>query len=172
MKEAFAEVVVPLLSKRSWSESLEFNGAVRHTDYNLSGKVTTWKGGLSWQINDQVRLRGTRSRDIRAPNLAELYTPYQLGLGNIIDPATNVQANTYFITTGNPLLDPEEADTTTFGIVLRAVVGERLAHLRGRLRHQGRGRDHDHQRTEHRQSLLRRCARSVRLDYSRRRYWA
>jgi outer membrane receptor protein involved in Fe transport len=117
VKEAFAEVVVPLLSGRAWSESLEFNGAVRHTDYNLSGKVTTWKGGLSWQINDQVRLRGTRSRDIRAPNLAELYTPYQLSLGNIIDPATNVQANTYFITTGNPNLDPEEADTTTFGIV-------------------------------------------------------
>ncbi|MBL8267983.1 TonB-dependent receptor [Steroidobacter sp.] len=117
VKELFAEVAVPLLSERAWNKSLELNGAFRRTDYNLSGEVTTWKVGLSWEISDQVRLRGTRSRDIRAPNLSELYTPYQLSLGTIIDRVSNVQANTYFITTGNPNLDPEEADTTTFGIV-------------------------------------------------------
>lgn len=73
VKEAYLETVVPL------GFGLEFNGAVRATDYSTSGYVTTWKLGATWQPIDDIRFRVTRSRDIRAPNLNELY---QAGTAN------------------------------------------------------------------------------------------
>ena len=53
---------------------LEFNGAVRATDYSTAGYVTTWRAGATWQPIEDIRLRVTRSRDIRAPNLSELFS--------------------------------------------------------------------------------------------------
>ncbi len=79
VKEAYLETVVPL------GLGLEFNGAVRATDYSTSGYVTTWKLGATWQPIEDIRFRVTRSRDIRAPNLNELY---QAGSSNT-DAVTN-----------------------------------------------------------------------------------
>src|SRR3546814_8574883 len=75
VKEFFGEVLVPLLRDSALGRSLDLNAAVRRTDYSTSGPVTTWKAGLTWDITDDLRLRGTRSRDIRAPNLNDLYAP-------------------------------------------------------------------------------------------------
>ena len=46
VKEAFGEILVPLLKDVVLAKSVEFNGAVRRTDYSTSGGVTTWKVGL------------------------------------------------------------------------------------------------------------------------------
>jgi outer membrane receptor protein involved in Fe transport len=118
VKEAFAETVVPLLKDIPLVKALDFNGAVRITDYKTSGAVTTWKAGLSWAVTDDVRLRAARSRDIRAPALGELYASYILSKGTLTDPAKNNQQ--FQVDTpqqGNPNLKPETADTITFGVV-------------------------------------------------------
>lgn len=73
VKEAYLETVVPL------GFGLEFNGAIRGTDYSTVGFVTTWKVGGTWQPIDDILIRAARSRDIRAPNLNELY---QAGTAN------------------------------------------------------------------------------------------
>jgi outer membrane receptor protein involved in Fe transport len=119
VKEAFFELDLPLLKDVPLFKALDFNGAVRRTDYSTSGAVTTWKAGLSWQVYDDLRLRGTRSRDIRAASLYELYqrgtTAYQ---SQVFDRATNTTAtNVRTVTLGNPNLAPEVAKTTTFGFV-------------------------------------------------------
>lgn len=72
--EAYVETIVPLLSEDWFTGSLEFNGAVRATDYSTSGDVATWKAGLVWRPIPDIMIRGTMSRDIRAPSLPELYT--------------------------------------------------------------------------------------------------
>ncbi|HEU0135000.1 MAG TPA: TonB-dependent receptor plug domain-containing protein, partial [Allosphingosinicella sp.] len=56
VKEAYLETVVPL------GFGLEFNGAVRATDYSTSGYVTTWKLGATWAPIEDIRFRVTRSR--------------------------------------------------------------------------------------------------------------
>jgi outer membrane receptor protein involved in Fe transport len=119
VKEAFLELNVPLLRDVTLFKSLDFNGAVRRTDYSTSGAVTTWKAGLTWQLFNDVRLRGTRSRDIRAPSLYELFqrgtTSYQ---PQVFDRLTNSTAtNVRSVVLGNPNLRPEIAQTTTFGLV-------------------------------------------------------
>jgi outer membrane receptor protein involved in Fe transport len=131
VNEAYVETIVPLLKGLMLAKSLDFNGAVRYTDYSTSGKVTTWKGGLSWEPTSEVRLRGTRSRDIRAPNLVDLYSPVTTVAPVPVDPRTalsGVPAATALPTTGgNPALKPERADTTTVGIVFQPKALKRLS---------------------------------------------
>jgi iron complex outermembrane receptor protein len=120
VREGFIETVIPLLADAPFAKALDFNGAVRLTDYSTSGQVTTWKAGLSWNVNDQIRFRATRSRDIRAANLSELFTASQLLFTTVSDPLNNDEFVTIqTLREGNPNLKPEEADTTTFGVVFQ-----------------------------------------------------
>jgi outer membrane receptor protein involved in Fe transport len=119
VKEGFVELVVPLLKDTPFFHALEFNGAYRYTDYENSGGVSTWKLGLSWAPFADLRFRGTTSRDIRAPNLFELFAgpvmAFQPGLTDPFTGQTNIIAITR--TQGNPDLSPERADTFTLGAV-------------------------------------------------------
>ena len=119
VKEAYAEVGVPLLKDLPLFKSLDLNAAVRRTDYSISGAVTTWKIGGTWDLNDWFRLRATRSRDIRAPNLSELYNPGSNGRANITNQLTGVSDVIASTTAGNPNLTPEIANTLTAGVVLQ-----------------------------------------------------
>ena len=119
VKEAFAELVVPLLRDVPLVSELDLNAAGRITDYSTSGSVKTWKVGLSYKPFDDLRLRGTRSRDIRAPNLSELFQAGRQNISSVDDPA-NGNARVIGIptfNTGNPGLKPEVADTLTFGAI-------------------------------------------------------
>lgn len=111
--EGYVEALVPIF------EGLEFNGAVRGTDYSISGYVTTWKAGLTYTPVEGVRLRGTRSRDIRAPNLGELFQGGSTRINQITDPF-NGNASVAFAGTasGNLALTPERADQWGLGVVL------------------------------------------------------
>lgn len=119
VNEVFAEVLVPIFFDSPMGNSLDLNAAVRVTDYSTSGAVTTWKGGLTYDIGAGVSLRGTQSRDIRAPNLNEYFSGGQTNSIFFDDPFIDGTPN-YLVTRtirGNQELSPEEADTTTFGIV-------------------------------------------------------
>jgi outer membrane receptor protein involved in Fe transport len=118
VKEAFAEVGVPILEDAPLAQHLDVNGAVRYTDYSTSGSVTTWKLGANYTPVAGVRFRGTVSRDIRAPNVNELFSGQSQGLPIIIDPVTNRSLLTTVLTGGNPDLDPEKAKTYTVGFIL------------------------------------------------------
>ena len=117
VREAFAEAVVPLLKDKPFARELDLTLAGRHTDYTSSGGVTTWKLGLSHTMNEQLRLRGTLSQDIRAGNLGELFTATSVQVGNVKNPLTNVTTQVPVTTRGNPTLNPENAKTATAGFV-------------------------------------------------------
>jgi outer membrane receptor protein involved in Fe transport len=118
VKEAYAETVVPII------KGMDFNGAFRVTNYSTSGTVTTWKAGLTWQVIDDIKLRGTISRDIRAPNLGELFAP-GVGRTNTVNVPVVTNGVTTFradqfneSTVGNAALIPEVAKTYGAGIIL------------------------------------------------------
>lgn len=120
VKEIFGEMQMPLLGETALSRSVELNAAVRYADYKGSGGVWAWKGGLDWQVTNDLRLRGTVSRDVRAGTLSERFDSSR-GPGNVTDPTTGT-ATPYAITVmsgGNPNVNPEKADTVTFGAVYR-----------------------------------------------------
>lgn len=116
--EFYAEAAVPLMRDSALGKSLDLNGAVRRTDYSTSGPVTTWKGGITYEPFEGLRLRGTRSRDIRAPSLAELFQSGGSSFINVFDRVLNQSIQVRDVLQGNTALTPEVADTLTAGFVL------------------------------------------------------
>src|SRR5690606_27129393 len=118
--EGYAETVVPLAHDEPWARSMDVNGAIRATSYSTSGYVTTWKLGFTYAPVDDLRIRATRSRDIRAPNLLELFSSGVSGTNNVINLVTNDPTAFIRITSrGNLGLTPEKADATGVGVVLQ-----------------------------------------------------
>jgi iron complex outermembrane recepter protein len=123
VKEGYLETIAPLLSDSPFGKSLDLNAAARLADYSTVGDQTTWKAGLTYQPVQSLRLRATRSRDIRAPALFELYSPGSVANNSVSvrNPATgitytnNIPVN---ITEGNPNLRPETAESSTAGFVV------------------------------------------------------
>ncbi len=118
IEEGFAEINAPIL-KDSFVQSLDFDAAGRITSYSTSGMVETWKLGLTSQVNDDIKLRSFYSVDIRAPNLAELFSGGIYSNSSPIDPKTGKQVTQVLSATlSNPNLKPEVANTVSGGIVL------------------------------------------------------
>lgn len=119
VKEGFFETVVPLIDNVPFLKHVDFNGAIRYTDYSLSGSVVSWKVGATWDVDDQLRFRATRSKDIRAPNLAELFQAGNNLNQTISDPVLGRSYSVQQFARGNQNLTPEKADTTAVGVVYR-----------------------------------------------------
>ena len=73
-KEAYAELLVPILKDRRGFETLNLGLGYRYSDY-LSGGAHAYKADLDWTIVRGVRLRGGYERAIRAPNVVEYFNP-------------------------------------------------------------------------------------------------
>ena len=117
--EGFVETVIPIASGTPGFETLDINGAYRYADYSNSGGVSTWKLGVNWEPVSGLRFRGTRSRDIRAPNITELFTSPIQQTRFVRNPGTGQQDGPQTFTVGNENLKPEVADTTAVGVVLQ-----------------------------------------------------
>ncbi len=122
--ETFLETNVPLLDTPEWGR-INLNLAGRYTHYTTSGDVETWKVGATWDTPlDGLRLRALQSRDVRAPNLAELFAGARVNNGSVNDDfKLNGGAAGQGISplpnpiTANPSLKPEKGQTTEVGLV-------------------------------------------------------
>lgn len=74
-KEVYAEVLVPLLFDKPFFDQLDFEAAYRISEYSNTDAKNTYKLGLNWAVNNQVRLRGSYQTAFRAPNLGEYASP-------------------------------------------------------------------------------------------------
>jgi iron complex outermembrane receptor protein len=119
--EVAGEVDVPLIKDAPFARKLDFNGAARYTSYDTSGNYVTWKAGLDWNVVDALRLRATRSRDIRAPTLYDLFAPQSQVNVRPTDTLTGTSPTVPQIDQSNPNLTAEIGNTTTVGIVWKAM---------------------------------------------------
>ncbi len=87
VREVYGEVRVPVFRGVTLAEELTVDAAVRYADYSTLGGQTTWKLGATWAPINDVSLRGTLSRAVRAPNIAELFDPENpIQIGSDQDP--------------------------------------------------------------------------------------
>ncbi len=119
VSEAALEVDVPLLANSTLARSLNLNAAARYTHYDTSGDVMTWKIGFDWHVSRDLTFRATRSRDIRAPNLNDLYAPVNVNPSGFNDLHTGITSTIFVESAGNPGLKPEVAQTLTLGAIYR-----------------------------------------------------
>jgi len=119
--EGYVETLIPLL------KGLNFNGAARYTDYSTSGGTDSWKLGLTWSPINDITFRATRSADIRAGNLAELFSPGTARTNSVTNPWNN-NASLLFVQKleGSPNVQPETAKTDVLGVVFQPMAAPGL----------------------------------------------
>jgi outer membrane receptor protein involved in Fe transport len=143
VNEIFGELRLPILKDQLIHE-LTVSGAARYAKYKTFGGVWAYNiGGELAPIKD-IRFRANYSRAVRAPSLADAYTPLGTNFApNFTDPCDNdnISANPNrqancaldvppgfnfnytsslrFQSGGNPDLKPEESDSWTIGGVLQ-----------------------------------------------------
>ncbi len=116
--EWFGEVNIPIWESESGQQVVGGSVAVRQSNYsNLDDSLDSWKLGLDVQVFEDLRLRFTKSRDIREATFSERFDTQSTGT-NIIDPFQNNSTYQTTITSGgNEALSPENADTLVAGFV-------------------------------------------------------
>ncbi|RUO61900.1 TonB-dependent receptor domain-containing protein [Pseudidiomarina insulisalsae] len=142
VSEAFVEVNLPILADVAFAKELSVDAAFRKADYSHAGSVDAWKVGAIYSPFEDIRFRGTVGKAVRAPNIAEAFSPRSPGFAQVSDPcdADNINQNPnraancaalgvpegfqandnvsiQLISGGNPDLDPEESDSITLGMV-------------------------------------------------------
>ncbi|WP_304165661.1 TonB-dependent receptor domain-containing protein [Phenylobacterium aquaticum] len=141
--ELFGEARMPIIQDKAWIKSLSVTGGYRYSDYNTGVQTNTYKGEAEYAPTEDVRFRYSYNRAVRAPNIVNLYEAQVQNLFNGQDPcggntpqkslaacaASGVTAAQYghidpcpasqcgSVTGGNPDLQPELADTYTYGAV-------------------------------------------------------
>ncbi|WP_404370704.1 TonB-dependent receptor domain-containing protein [Sphingomonas sp. MMS24-J45] len=75
VKEAAAQIDIPLIADKPFFRELGVGGAVRVSDYSTSGTVTSFEGDARWRPIDALLFRGSYQRAVRAPNIGELFAP-------------------------------------------------------------------------------------------------
>lgn len=140
----YAEVRAPLIEGQQMADLLSLSASYRRSNYSTDVNTNTYGIGLDWAPVKQVRLRGSYQSAVRAPNLVELYQAQGNNLFDMnedpcagVNPTatreqcarTGVTAAQYgtiqdspagqynFLQGGNPTLQPEEAKTSTLGVV-------------------------------------------------------
>jgi iron complex outermembrane recepter protein len=122
--EGYVEVDIPLSNEEQIGR-MNLNAGFRETHYSTSGWISSWKVGGTWDTPlTGIRLRGVTSRDVRAPNLSELFrTPtfanatYQDTRAAGTSPTAGQFVQAPSNTIGNTALKPETSRNTTGGIV-------------------------------------------------------
>ena len=84
--EVGLEVSVPVLADMFLAQELTVDLAARYMDYSSVGANSAWKAGFSWSVTDEVRMRGSKSKSVRAPNVEQLYSAGVQSFGGYDDP--------------------------------------------------------------------------------------
>jgi len=77
VKEVFGELRLPVLKDKPFAYELTVGGAGRYADYSTVGGTFTWNVNATYAPVRDIRFRGTYAIAIRAPNIAELFSPAQ-----------------------------------------------------------------------------------------------
>ena len=85
VKELFGEIQVPLAHDMPFIQDLTVNAGYRFSHYNEAGDTNTYKFGGEWRPIQDVLLRASYNRAVRAPNIQELFAPAVTGLAGYVD---------------------------------------------------------------------------------------
>ena len=94
VKEAYAEINVPILADVPFFHQLNLRAAGRASDYSTVGNVYSYSGGVEWSPIPDIRFSATYARSVRAPNIGELFQGPSQTFPSVQDPCVGVTAAT------------------------------------------------------------------------------
>jgi iron complex outermembrane recepter protein len=74
-REGFIEANLPVIDDLPAAQAVDVDAGYRYSSYNPGFKTNTFKFGVEWSPIQEIRLRGSFARAVRAPNVIELYGP-------------------------------------------------------------------------------------------------
>lgn len=77
VKEIAAQIDIPLIADKPFFKELAIGAAGRISDYSATGSVKSYEFDGRWRPVDELLIRGSYQRAVRAPNIGELYSPPQ-----------------------------------------------------------------------------------------------
>lgn len=121
IKSGFAELLVPIFGSANALPAfrkLELSAAARLEEYSDFGSTTNPKYGLTWMPVEGLTFRGSYGTSFRAPTLTNIdfAATATYSAITILDPSTSSQIRVIQLLGGRPRLQPESADTWTFGV--------------------------------------------------------
>ncbi|TQV85469.1 TonB-dependent receptor domain-containing protein [Aliikangiella coralliicola] len=150
VNEVFSEFSLPIVEDSDFANYITVDLGYRYSDYSTGKTTDTYKVALDWEVNDSLKFRASFQSATRHANIRELFEPIGIGLFNMDeDPCagatptytaeqcarTGVTADRYGtiadspagqyngLEGGNPDLEPEESETTSFGVVFQPMEG-------------------------------------------------
>ena len=90
VKEAYAELQIPVLKGMPLAELLSFNIATRYSDYSNFGDTTNSKISFMWKPVKDLLTRGTYAQGFRAPSLGDTFGGGSQSFDSYIDPCDTV----------------------------------------------------------------------------------
>ena len=126
VKAFFGQVNIPIVGEANalpLVQSFAIDLSARYDDYSDFGTTTNPKVAFTWGVIDGLQLRGNFGSSFNAPSLADTtggadarlqYFP-TTGTVKPGDPASNLQRPTITISGGKATLQPQTADTYSFG---------------------------------------------------------
>jgi outer membrane receptor protein involved in Fe transport len=86
VKEAYAELLVPVLKDQPFVHSLNIDLGDRYSKYNLFGSTNNWKIAIEYKPIEDLLVRATVSKVFRAPSVTNLYAGPSSDSPTAVDP--------------------------------------------------------------------------------------
>ena len=90
VKEAYAEVLMPILKDAPFVHSLNVDIGDRYSKYSNFGSTSNWKIALEYRPIEDLLLRGTVSKVFRAPTTSNLFAGPSQDAPTATDPCAGV----------------------------------------------------------------------------------
>lgn len=120
VRTAYAEALLPLIGESDripWVRKLDLSLAGRYERYDDAGSSTDPKIGVVWTPIEGFRIRASRSSSFKAPPLSQtLFQPaYAVFAYPDASAPDRVTTTLVDLSSGNPNLRPEDAESTSIG---------------------------------------------------------
>ncbi|MEM8511250.1 iron complex outermembrane receptor protein [Massilia sp. MP_M2] len=86
VREAYAELQIPVLKDQPFAELLNFNLATRHSDYSNFGVTNNSKASFMYKPVKDVLVRGTWAEGFRAPTIGDTFGGGSQSFDTFLDP--------------------------------------------------------------------------------------
>ncbi|MCC2954273.1 TonB-dependent receptor [Massilia sp. IC2-477] len=90
VREAYAELNIPILKSLPFIESLSANLATRYSDYSNFGSTNNSKASLTYRPTKDLLFRGTWAEGFRAPTVGDSFGGGQQSFDSYLDPCDTV----------------------------------------------------------------------------------
>jgi iron complex outermembrane recepter protein len=148
VREIFTEFGIPIIEGRPFADLLSVILSYRYSDYTTDKTTNTYGIGAEWAPTKTIKTRGSYQHAVRHANITELFlgqgtnlfdmdadpcgatpthTAAQCAQTGLVGPLAGAYGSSLldspagqyqFLQGGTPTLNPEKADTYTFGLVL------------------------------------------------------